>query len=167
MGNLKNKEEWKCIGEKKFSGDIIITDTRYVLDGNWDKDEAWAKEHGLESTTFYGDWGCTVFKTNGEIGHIPRKSEKLGEFCADAGRVCVLHLKDALKKAPDFKKWIEEHKWCVAVIKGFKGTVRLMTKTTVETLSDGMKYRDTELRIRGEGTIDGEEAVFETVQTSA
>ena len=110
------KSEWMCIGEKKFSGDIIITDTRYVLKGDWAEDEAWAKEHGLESHTFYGDWGCTVYKTTSTIGHIPRKSEKLGKFCADAGRVCVLHLKDALNKSPDFKKWIKEHKWCVAVI---------------------------------------------------
>ncbi len=163
---MGKNEDWKCIGEKKFSGDIIITDTRYVLKGDWDEDEAWAKEHGLESHTFYGDWGCTVFKTTGTIGNIPRKSEKLGKFCADAGRVCVLHLKDALKKSPDFKKWIEEHKWCVAVIEGFEGTVRLMTKTTIEKFSDGTPYKDTELRIRGEGTIGGEEAVFETVQTS-
>ena len=39
-------------------------------------------------------------------------------------------------------------------------------KTTMEKFSDGTPYEETELRIRGEGTIGGEEAVFETVQTS-
>ncbi len=51
--------------------------------------------------------------------------EKLtyGQFCADAGMVCVCYLDEVLKFNPEFKKWAEEHSWCVTIIKDFEGDI--------------------------------------------
>ena len=47
----------------------------------------------------------------------------LGEFCADAGMVCVVYLDEVLKVNPDFQKWAEEHTWCATIIKDFDGEI--------------------------------------------
>lgn len=46
-----------------------------------------------------------------------------GEFCADAGMVCVAYLDDVLKYNPEFETFIREHPWCVTVIEDFDGEV--------------------------------------------
>ncbi len=46
-----------------------------------------------------------------------------GEFCADAGEVCVVYLDEALKYNPEFETFIKEHPWCVTVIEDFDGEV--------------------------------------------
>lgn len=46
-----------------------------------------------------------------------------GEFCADSGEVCCAWLDDVLKLNPDFRKWMDEHPWCAAVVPGFDGSV--------------------------------------------
>lgn len=48
---------------------------------------------------------------------------KLGFFCADAGMVAVFLLDEVLKYNPDVSKWIEEHDWCVTLIKDFNGEI--------------------------------------------
>lgn len=48
----------------------------------------------------------------------------LGEFCADAGRVCVVYLEDVLKFNSNFKSWAETHPWCATIIENFDGDVR-------------------------------------------
>ena len=171
MGRKKS-EMWKCIGEHEFDGDIVITDPCYIGHKmNWDDMNDFMGSRGLISQTFYGDWGCTVFRTDAQVGSVPDDAEKLGRFTADAGMVCVLDMADILDMDPDFQKFIDEHVWCVTVLKGFRGTIRLMTRTLtgfLETKSEGrMKYEDTELRVRGDGEKDGERFSFESVQTSA
>ena len=174
----KNKPEWKCIGEHVFlkNTDVLITDPCYLRHGEdggrsmtWDELEAWAGEHGLISRTFYGDWGCTVFKAMTEVGH-PYEDKELGKFCADAGMVCVLGMDDVKKRFPRIEEWIAGHDWCATVIRGFCGHVRLMTLTNRRSFKDkeGKKiwYDDTELRVHGVGTIDYVDAAFESVQTS-
>ena len=47
----------------------------------------------------------------------------IGNFCADAGMVCVLSMSEVIKYNPEFPKWIEEHPWCVTVIPDFDGEV--------------------------------------------
>ena len=163
--------KWKCIGEHEFDGDIVITDPCYINGkGDWDDFEEYCEKHGLISRTFYGDWGCTVFRHDGNVGDVPRRAEKLGEFCADAGMVCVLDMKDVLGWDPCFQKFIDEHAWCVTVIRGFKGRVRLMTfkeKVALNTKFEGrIEYESTELHVRGDGEADGEKLSFESVQTS-
>lgn len=46
-----------------------------------------------------------------------------GEFCADAGEVCVVYLDEAIKYNPEFETFIKEHPWCVTVIEDFEGEV--------------------------------------------
>lgn len=46
-----------------------------------------------------------------------------GEFCADAGEVCVVYLDEAIKYNPEFETFIKEHPWCVTVIEDFDGEV--------------------------------------------
>lgn len=162
--------KWVVQAEMEFSGDIIITDPCYLhSDLDWDEKEAFCKGHGLVSRTYYGDWGCTVYKTAGEAGKI-ESGEEIGEFCADAGMVCVLDIRDALDLNPGFAGWMDEHPWCVTKIKGFKGTVKLIKKETKRFFKDNLgnriDYVDTELRVRGEGTVNGEPFTFESMQTS-
>jgi hypothetical protein len=47
----------------------------------------------------------------------------VGQFCADAGMVCVVYLDEVLKVNPNFKKWAEEHPWCATIIENFDGDV--------------------------------------------
>ena len=95
----------------EFDGDIIITDPCY-LSHNMSNDERRKFEccdissHGIigiESNTYYGDWGCTTF--------VPETKVKLGEFCADAGMVCVADLASVLKFNPKYNDHLEKP-WC-------------------------------------------------------
>ena len=52
-----------------------------------------------------------------------KEANTIGEFCADAGSVCVVYLDEILKVNPNFKKWAEEHPWCVTIIEDFDGEV--------------------------------------------
>jgi hypothetical protein len=47
----------------------------------------------------------------------------LGEFCADAGKVCVVYLDEVLKFNPYFEEWAKRHPWCVTIIEDFDGDV--------------------------------------------
>ena len=162
--------KWVVQEEMEFAGDIIITDPCYLHSGmHFDERDAFCKDHGLISRTYYGDWGCAVYKTTGKAGTI-RDGEEIGEFCADGGMVCVLDIRDALAISPDFMVWSEEHPWCVCKVRGFKGTVKLIKKDTKQHFTDNegrrVDYVDTELRVRGEGTVNGEPFTFESMQTS-
>lgn len=180
MGNLKKKKrpEWTCIAEREFDGDIVITDPCYIRETgqriDWDSHESCIKDVGLCNRTYYGDWGCTVFAASGPVGNGYEDSDEIGKFCADAGMVCVLDMRDARKMSPDIDKWIAEHDWCATVVRGFKGKVRLMTMTTKRWMKDWkdicqrkrIVYDDVELRVRGDGMKDGEPFCFESYQTS-
>lgn len=170
------KAKWECIKSADFDGDILITDPCYLHHGggknleSYDSWEPWAKKHGLVNTTYYGDWGCTVFKSGPQEGRIPRAAEELGEFCADAGMVCVVKLDDVLKESPKFMEWLGARLWCGTVIRGFKGKIKFITKTTPQSYMDEQgkthHYNDIELHIRGDGEIDGKPMSFESKQTS-
>lgn len=47
----------------------------------------------------------------------------LGQFCADAGMVCVVYLEEILKVNPNFKEWLNEHPWCATIIENFDGDI--------------------------------------------
>ena len=171
------KAKWECIKSAEFDGDILITDPCYLKHGgskyleDFDNWEPWVEKHGgLINRTYYGDWGCTVFKCGPKEGRIPRAAEELGEFCADAGTVCVVKLDDVLKESPKFMEWLGAHLWCGTVIRGFKGKIKFITKTTPQSYMDEQgkthNYNDIELHIRGDGEIDGKPMSFESKQTS-
>lgn len=176
MGNLKKRKrpQWTCIAEREFDGDIVITDPCYIRETgqriDWDSHESLMKELGLFNTTYYGDWGCTVYETKKDkVGLMYDDIYAIGEFCADAGLVCVLDMRDALRISPGFDKWIIDHDWCATIIKSFRGRVRLMTlKKKAWLMVDGKRhyYNNIELRVRGDGMKDGEPFCFESYQTS-
>lgn len=108
--------------------DIVITDPCYII-----KDEDWEKSsfgsnlrifgvtNYLTRDTLYGDWSCTVF-------NLDEDRKLIGEFCADAGLVCVLSLRDAIEKInPNFEQWAKDHDWCVTIIRNFTGFVQIKT----------------------------------------
>lgn len=73
---------------------------------------------------------------------------EIGNFCADAGMVCVVYLDEVLKVNPGFKEWAEEHTWCATIIENFYGEV------------DYEVDEDMDAHIVGRGNID-----FYTTQT--
>lgn len=138
-----------------FNGDVVITDPCYVF-----KDEHWSgickeelpdgslslrpflKKNFICQPTIYGDWRCTVFDKDDS-------DNVYGEFTADAGMVAVMLLDDILrydeayKIKPDFKEWIKDHSWCVAVLKDFCGDIEYK-------ISENGKYA----YLEGTGTIN-------------
>jgi hypothetical protein len=143
-----------------FNGDIIITDPCY-LSHNMSNDERRKFECcdissygiiGIESNTYYGDWGCTTF--------VPETKVKLGEFCADAGMVCVADLASVLKFNPKYNDHLEKP-WCATWIKNFKGTVRIAIDENKE------RWPDYIVHVVGHGVNKetGETIEFDTVQT--
>lgn len=109
---------------------IIITDPCYIFD---DYCEAENKDV-LMRDTIYGDWSCTTFNSDTE--------EKLGEFCADAGMVCVVETDNEMINKDKLNK-LREH--CRTIIKNFTGTVYIKRIPT--------DYED-EIQIIGEGNIN-------------
>lgn len=79
---------------------------------------------------------------------MQEKFPKLGNFCADAGMVCVVYLDDILKVNPTFKQWAPEHPWCVTIIPNFDGNIEYEVDD------------NTDAHIVGKGNID-----FYTLQT--
>lgn len=79
--------------------------------------------------TIYGDWSCTTYQTSTKDIESLINNQSLdyfnpiGEFCADTGMVAVFLLDEVLKYNPNFTKWMEEHSWCVTLIKDFDGDV--------------------------------------------
>lgn len=163
--------KWQCIKRASFNGDIVITDPCYLRHGGGEENkmlspenlEEWMTENGgLINTTYDGDWGCTVFKTGNMVaGGKLLNRNAIGEFCADTGKVCVVDIKNVLKLSPKFEDWLKEHSHCGTIIRGFKGTVGLfISKRKLGT------YTEVDLRVRGDGDINGELVSFESKQTS-
>lgn len=48
---------------------------------------------------------------------------EIGSFCADAGLVSVFLLDEVRAYNPNIDTWIDEHSWCVTVVKDFDGDV--------------------------------------------
>ena len=167
---------WTEMVHCDYDGDVVITDPCYLCHGV-DKGETesgkgerwWEFAHkvlgggGLMSTTFYGDWGCSVYKkSTNALGDVDtRKRNIIGNFCADAGMVCVVHLKDVLAYNPKFEEeFAKAHDWCVAIIRGFKGRISLWCKRREEGV-----YSIVDLRILGDGEKDSKPFYFEAFQT--
>lgn len=54
---------------------------------------------------------------------ISLKRVEYSNFCADAGLVIVTTLEEIDNYNPDFRKWKNEHRWCVAEYPDFEGEV--------------------------------------------
>lgn len=166
--------KFKVVDEAEFDGDILVTDPCYLRHGGKSDGPGWDPEGteifvrkcgGMYSTTYDGDWGCTIYRTKGVRGRIPKGAEVLGHFCADAGLVCVIDMKDVLSRSPCFGEWLSDHGHCGAVIRNFKGKVSFLKRSWKVKLR-GHVYTETDLRVYGKGTVDGEPISFESKQTS-
>lgn len=107
----------------------------------------------LMNTTYYGDWSCTTFEKE--------TNKVLGQFCADAGEVCVLLLDEVLKYNPTYQDEIGT--WCATIIKDFDGDISFDIKeecTIVETDNGAYQDIDTNISVIGKGNIN-----FYTAQT--
>lgn len=89
-------------------------------------------------STLYGDWSCTTYNSD--------TKEKLGEFCADAGKVAVFLLDEVLKYNPDYDDYITKP-WATTLIKDFDGEINF-------------EIVDDEVSVVGKGNIN-----FYTQQT--
>ena len=92
----------------------------------------------ISHSTLYGDWSCTTYNSD--------TKEKLGKFCADAGKVAVFLLDEILKYNPDYDDHIAKP-WTTTLIKDFDGEVIF-------------EIVDDEVSVVGRGNIN-----FETHQT--
>ena len=161
------------LSAKRFDGDIVITDPYYLNDVDSSESEElrksyWSKTFTSKSgtylcdKTYYGDWSCTTFNSD-------NMDEIFGEFCADAGEVCVVLFDEVKEFNPYFEDWVNKHKWCVTTIKDFHGDISFILERHVGVWDDE-KYKDTEwyglywenyaLIVKGVGNIN-----FETHQT--
>ena len=142
--------------------DIIITDPCYIF--SYDKTDGYTDftSYGMTDylchSTLYGDWSCTTFDSD--------TNKPIGEFCADAGLVCVVPL-DAAINANDGYENIKDSDWTRTIIRNFTGHVYADFKTEEGVYVEdnpyhkkGEKYSYNYLEIVGEGNIN-----FRTKQT--
>lgn len=144
---------------KEFDGDILITDPCYFVKDDDDILDLSAINipTSISRDTIYGDWSCTVTDSN---------NNKLGNFCADAGLVCVADLNEVVKYNPDILNQIKECPWAYTVIKNFKGTVQFIIQEN-EYEHNGKPCLDYEVKIFGQGVnkLNGEPVKFIGCQT--
>lgn len=107
--------------------------------------------NGFACGTKYGDWSCTLYnvdydprdiKTFDQLMEaygktVTENNKGCGEFCADAGMVCVVDSEEIQKFNPYFFEWAMYHKWCVAGVHNFTGTVGV-----IDIENSNSKYRD-------------------------
>lgn len=107
---------------------------------------AYQDEHMMVSSTLYGDWSCTVYNCSYEelqnrIAKKQRvkKGDIAGEFCADAGLVCVCSAKH-YSMPENFGSWT------YTIIPDFTGIVSFYVVTDEDN--------DESLIVEGEGNVN-------------
>lgn len=147
---------------KEFDGDIIITDPCYFIrseeeDYDYYKLESIGIPSSISRDTIYGDWSCAVVDEN---------KNKLGEFCADSGMVCVADLKEVLNHNPKFAEKIQDSPWICTIVRNFKGTVQFVVADE-EYEYEGEKRIWYNVKVVGNGVnkITGETINFSSLQT--
>lgn len=145
--------------------DIIITDPCYIFnDEQYDNSNGYSNlenigiKNYISHSTLYGDWSCTTFNTDTE--------KAIGQFCADAGMVCVVPLNETVTLSDEYNN-IKDKEWTRTIIKGFTGHVYVDFKTDSGIYDDdtpyhkkGDKWSYDYIEIVGEGNIN-----FRTIQT--
>ena len=99
--------------------DIVVTDPCYIS-----SDDDWREYGGprinkiISHDTIYGDWSCGLYDSDTE--------QQIGEFCADAGMVCVASMNEVRKYNPPFEQeYVQNRPWTAAVVKNFTGTAQI------------------------------------------
>ena len=101
--------------QNDYKGTLVITDPCYIVD---DWPDGTFPDNIIEADTIYGDWGCNTFNV--------KTGECVGDFCADAGEVCVTTLEAIASVNPNFEAWAKKHDWCVTLIPNFEGTAKII-----------------------------------------
>lgn len=153
-----------------MEGDIVITDPCYTIqDKDWGNFcnklfkgetfncDAHPLPNGIVRDTIYGDWSCTTYNAD--------TKESIGEFCADAGLVCVDMLENVLKRKPNFLN--EYGEYCRTIIPNFKGAISIKVVQIKEDKEDDIDIWNYEVRVIGKGINikTGESINFFTTQT--
>lgn len=141
--NSKPFKDYSTLEELAYKAalDKYFTESRKYDD--WDKCyygenmEALGIHNYITESTIYGDWGCTTYKIKENpyevVDNLVEASEKgddygvkyskLGDFCADSGKVSVFLLNEVRKYNLGIDEWIASHDWCVTTIPDFDGEV--------------------------------------------
>ena len=141
-----DKKYWQKreISQNYVGEDIVITDLCY-LSGDEDISHEIEPPYDLYADTIYGDWDCSLYDKD--------TKNKIGDFCADAGNVIIVSLKDVLKFNPNFEKWMNEHNWCVSMVKNFTGTAYI--KYDIEHYEyEGKQRKDLYCYVEGVGNVN-------------
>ena len=141
------------VDDRKFHGRKEYWEK--FLKGAWNDD--WSKNlsrfnftTNITCDTRYGDWSCTAYyvdfdpkdiKTFEDLkkvyNDIILDNNGFGNFCADAGMVCVVASDEVNKFNPGFFEWAFMHRHCVTVVKNFTGTVGVL-----DIVDETSKYND-------------------------
>lgn len=159
------EEESKCPGPKpettvtivetfKADGDIIITDPSYIYDWVY-------PEHTRD--TIYGDWSCHVWECDPDTMKVESDTEAFGQFCADAGLVCVTDINTAHNRVM-IEFFAKERPWCACIINGFKGKIWYEIHKNYYAYKGNWEC-DESLIVCGKGLKDGKPFAFTTLQT--
>ena len=141
----KNFLQEKTIEHSYSNEDIIITDSCYLFGNNNAISRDLTPPYDLYANTIYGDWSCSCFNKD--------TKEKIGNFCSDAGNVCVATLKNVLEFNPNFKNWMADHNHCVTLIKNFTGKAYI--KYAIEEYQyKNKKEKELFCYVEGEGNIN-------------
>lgn len=122
--------------------DIIITDPCYIIEDEHDwLAKAESIKSGMCTDTLYGDWSCHVFDLD--------KEKPIGQFCADAGMVCVYPLDEPLLDQEAVKKYTKKD-WCATIIMDFTGEVSFVRHAGEED-----EYGNNDwLTVEGRGSVN-------------
>lgn len=158
---FRNYGALSCLMDSEYvfiEGDIVITDPCYTTNSWCNGFDPYSLP--LCRDTIYGDWSCTTYNKE------EKEDREIGQFCADAGMVCVDTLDNILVRKPTF---LEEYpEWCRTIIPNFKGKVKIevvcVNKEKDEEQFDIFNY---EVRIVGDGCDKktGKSYNFYTTQT--
>lgn len=108
--------------------------------------------------TLFGDWDCVV---------VDADDKPIGEFCADAGMVCVAELNEWRNYNSEIDTFLRERSHCVAVISNFDGDVWFEVEdTSFDYKHDDGRVefvKDYTVHVVGEGTRNGKPFKFKSV----
>lgn len=147
-------------------GNYVVTDPCYLLrDGEGYGELAESLPVFKMRGTLYGDWSCTMFRT--ESAEPDGNPVPVGQFCADAGLVCVADWDGAVRHNPDVASWPDGRPWTMTVLRGFEGVATFrVTEEELGPDGDGRPRYDRWLEVILEGTdADGNPVRYEGRQT--
>ena len=169
-----------------FGEDVLITDPCYFIKGaDWNyicdamPDSKLVQKklseigiNGFAVGTKYGDWSCTVYKTNlvdsaveriknGEDDALTKELKSCGQFCADSGTVCVVSLPDVVRYSREnAENFMGPNCKIATIVRGFFGRATVLDIKDKECKDFNLVYRHLVLK-----DISGNGPGYVTIQT--